>query len=193
MRASFLRRRRVLFLVSALICASLLACGANRRPSLLLVAPYHAGLTPAQDDPDTLRSELGPAVHPLRMLPRNVMSASDLRAAVREFSPDVIWIRGACDYDPWIARIPHAWKGLVLRSLPPARPAQPERPAAAPPGCALLYAPPEGSDRIYAAYVRRLLQALEQGMSVRDANRTAAQGEESWELRGDGAWRLTRS
>jgi hypothetical protein len=174
-----------------LLCltALLLSCGGNSAPDMLLIAPFHDGLSPLQDDPDTLREAMRPVVQSLRMLPRNVTAASDLREAVLETPPDLIWLRGGREFDTWIGRLPKSWHGLVLRTLPPARPAGPDRTADAGP-FNLLYAPPARSDRHYAAYAKRLIQALDEGQSLADANATAAQDGPRWKLLGDPNWTL---
>ena len=174
-----------------LLCltAILVSCGGDPAPDMLLVAPFHDGLSPTADDPDTLREAMRPALHRLRMLPRNVTTTSDLQEAVMESPPDLIWIRGAHEFDAWVQRLPQSWDGLVLRTLPPSRPTAAER---APDfgQFNVLYAQPARGEQAYASYAKRLIGALREGQTLADANFTAAQDGPRWSIFGDPNWKL---
>ncbi len=176
-----------IFLLAVGSISALVGCAKPSAPDLLLVAPFHRGLVLAEDDPDTIRFDLRGAVGSLRMLPRNLEDPDEMRAAVAENPPAILWLRGTPRFDHWLGSLPESWHGVVLRTLPPARLENWTSPD--PPGhLTVLYAPPARSDRIHAAYVRRLLHALKEGVDLREANRRAAGDEIAWTLFGDGTW-----
>lgn len=182
------------------VCVSLAAAGCGREaPDLLLVAPFAEGVTLAQDDPDTLRVQLRPAVGRLSLVPRGASDPAQVAAAVAEEEPAILWLRVSPDPTPWLRALPSDWKGLVVHSIawahrdpnPAFRDAVDRDPDMGPRGRAILWARPVTSDETVAAYAEALLREWASGATLEAANEAAAAAVRRQPWRLDGNRQLT--
>jgi hypothetical protein len=60
---------------------------------VLLVAPYHAGFEPIEDNPDTLLLELRPELRTLDLVPRNDTTPTTIAGSLADHAYSLVWLR----------------------------------------------------------------------------------------------------